>query len=192
MYTCFAMAYPAKTDRQAILSAALEQLARNGVRALSLRGLAASLGIAPNALYRYFADRAELEAAMAAESASRLHLALRRAAGKKEPERAIRSMAVAYVRFAREHPHLYEMLMEPCGTSSEGVSIHQELWSFVVDQVALVSTPAHAREGAVALWAFLHGITVLESAQLFGKEKPFSGFEFGINALLAAAAAVRY
>ena len=191
MYARSGMAYPAKTDRQAILSAALEQLARNGMRALSLRGLAASLGIAPNALYRYFANRAELEVAMAAESARRLYLTLRRAAGRKEPGKAIRSMAVAYVRFAREHSHLYQMLMEPCGTSFEGVSIHQELWSFVVDQMALVSTPAHAREEAVALWAFLHGITALESAQLLGEEKPCSGFEFGLNALLAAAAAVR-
>jgi len=54
MYARSGMAYPAKTDRQAILSAALEQLTRNEMRALSLRGLAASLGIAPNALYRYF------------------------------------------------------------------------------------------------------------------------------------------
>ena len=60
------------------------------MRALSLRGLAASLGIAPNALYRYFANRAELEAAMAAESARRLYLTLSRAAGKKEPGKAIR------------------------------------------------------------------------------------------------------
>ena len=72
--------YPSKTDRQAILSAALETLARRGIRDLSLRNVAATLGLAPNALYRYFPDRAALEAALADEAARQLELALRKAA----------------------------------------------------------------------------------------------------------------
>ena len=63
------MVFPAKTDRARILSAAMDQLARDGMEKLSLRSLAASLNLAPNALYRYFASRSQLEAAIAAEIA---------------------------------------------------------------------------------------------------------------------------
>jgi AcrR family transcriptional regulator len=180
--------YPSKTDRQTILSAALKQLARDGLRNMSLRGLAASLGVAPNALYRYFADRAALEAAMSAESARQLNYVLKRAAGHKGPVEAVRSMALAYIRFARENPHLYGLLMAPCTPSEEDAESHQDLWNFVVDQVALISTQSRAREAAVALWALLHGTVALEAAQVFGEEKPFSGFDFGLEAWLTAAA----
>jgi AcrR family transcriptional regulator len=64
--------YPSKTDRNAILSAAVEELSRAGIRDLSLRNIAATLDLAPNALYRYFSDRAALEAALADECARQL------------------------------------------------------------------------------------------------------------------------
>src|ERR1700689_1075106 len=89
---CF-MPYPSKTDRQTILSAALRDLAQGGIRELSLRNIAASLGLAPNAIYRYFSDRPALEAALANESARQLELALRRAADRCEPATAMRRMA---------------------------------------------------------------------------------------------------
>ena len=72
------MPYPSKTDRQTILSAALKQLAHVGIRDLSLRNLAASLDLAPNAIYRYFSDRSALEAALASEAARQMESALRR------------------------------------------------------------------------------------------------------------------
>jgi AcrR family transcriptional regulator len=177
--------YPAKTDRQKILAAALEQLYRNGLRQLSLRALAGTLGLAPNALYRYFADRAQLEAALAGEAAGRLHTVLRRATGRKAPEEAIRSMARAYVRFAREEHRLYEIMMI-CPGGGEGPTAHEELWTFVVEQVTRLSGPAHAREAAVALWAFLHGMVALEAAEVFGEQRPANSFDFGLDSWLAA------
>ena len=168
----------------------MNQLEAGGLDALSLRGLAASLGLAPNALYRYFADRAQLEAAMAAESLRRLHEVLKRAAGRKQPLPAIRAVALAYLRFAREHPHMYGMILSH-DAGSEGAAVHQESWSFIVEQVGRVSGPARAREAGVALWAFLHGYTTLASAQVFGKEKPATGFNFGLDAWLTAAASDR-
>src|SRR5215813_5076009 len=106
---CSYMAYPSKTDREAILAAAMEQVVREGIKGLSLRGLAGTLGLAPNALYRYFADRAALEAALSEESVRRLEAVLRKAAGKKAGEEAVRSIAQAYVRFAREEPEVFAL-----------------------------------------------------------------------------------
>ena len=49
------MPYPAKTNREAILLAAVRDLAHGGIRDLSLRNLAASLDLAPTAIYLGFA-----------------------------------------------------------------------------------------------------------------------------------------
>src|SRR6202142_2473230 len=99
--TVFFMPYPSKTDRQTILSAAVKELGHGGIRDLSLRNIAASLGLAPNAIYRYFSDRRALEAALANEAARQLELALRRGADGCEPVTAIREMSSAYIKFAK-------------------------------------------------------------------------------------------
>jgi hypothetical protein len=44
---------------------------------------------------------------------------------------------------------------------------------------------------SVALWAFLHGMTVLEAAEVFGELKPASSFEFGLQMWIGAASAER-
>ena len=52
--TVFFMAYPLKTDRASFLSAALQQVESEGIENLAIRSVAAKLGLAPNAIYRYF------------------------------------------------------------------------------------------------------------------------------------------
>src|SRR6202047_1475121 len=105
--TLFCMPYPSKTDRQTILSAAVKELAHGGMRDLSLRNIAASLDLAPNAIYRYFSDRRALEAALANEDTGQLEMAMRKAADGRQPVTAIRKMPSAYLTSARGNPHLY-------------------------------------------------------------------------------------
>ncbi|QHN05146.1 TetR family transcriptional regulator [Granulicella sp. WH15] len=186
------MPYPAKTDRQTILNAALDQVSREGMQGMSLRGVATALDLAPTALYRYFADRATLESAINAETANRLHAAMKKAVGKKDAVAAIRATAQAYLRFAREHRNLYELLMSPCHPCVEDLPTHQQLWDFVIEQVARVSSREHANEAAVALWAHLHGIAAFEAAHVFGEQKPSRGFDFGLEAWLQAAQAASH
>ena len=178
--------YPSKTDRNAILSAAVEELSRAGIRDLSLRNIAASLDLAPNALYRYFSDRAALEAALADECARQLELALRKAAHGCAAEKAIRRMAATYLQFAKDHRHLYEVMMS-FHTPDHEASSRQTLWLFTVEQVERLAGEIHAREASVALWALLHGAFTLETTQVLGENKPPSGIQFGLNAWLLAA-----
>jgi len=180
------MPYPSKTDREAILSAAVKHLAHGAIRDLSLRNLAASLDLAPNAIYRYFSDRSALEAALASEAAQQLELALRKAAAGCEPVAAIRAMSSAYIKFAKDNRHLYDVMTSLHAPEHDATS-HQSLWAFTVEQVRRVAGPDRAAEASVALWAFLHGAVALEAAQVFGKNKPASGLEFGLNAWLKAA-----
>ena len=179
------MPYPSKTDRPTILSAAVRDLAHGGIRELSLRKIAASLDLAPNAIYRYFSDRSALEDALANEAARQLELALRKAAGGCEPVTAIRKMSVAYIKFARENRHLYEVMMSLHAPGHDATS-HLSLWAFTVEQVERIAGPARAAEASVALWAFLHGAVALEAAQVLGERKPASGIEFGLDAWLMA------
>ena len=181
------MPYPSKTDRETILAAAIGQIAECGIRAMSLRSLAAALGLAPNALYRYFADRASLEAAVSAAMAGRLHTLLRSAAGKKTPEGAIRTIAASYLKFARENHFLYEIFMLPCQGTPEEDAEHERLWLFVVEKVACLSGRTRAPEAAVALWAFLHGVAALDAAGVFSHGKPKNALSFGLDAWLASA-----
>src|ERR1700681_4897499 len=181
----FLMPYPSKTDRQTILSAAVKDLTHGGIRNLSLRNLAASLDLAPNAIYRYFSDRSALEAALANEAARQLELALRKAAEGCEPVTTIREMSPACIKFARDTRHLYEVMMS-LHAPEHDATFRQNLWAFTVDQVQRIAGSGRAAQAAVALWAFLHGAVALETAQVFGESKPASGLEFGLDAWLMA------
>jgi AcrR family transcriptional regulator len=179
------MPYPSKTDRQTILSAALKDLAHGGIRGLSLRNIAASLNLAPNAIYRYFSDRPALEAALANEAARQLELALRRAADGGEPATAIQKMSSAYIKFATDNPHLYQVMMS-LHAPEHDATFRVSLWAFTVEQVQRIAGSDRAAEASVALWAFLHGAVALEAAQVFGERKPEAGLEFGFDAWLMA------
>ncbi len=182
------MPYPSKTDRQTILSAALKDLARRGIRDLSLRSLAASLDLAPNAIYRYFSDRSALEAALANEAARKLELALRKAADGRDPVTTIREMSSAYMKFAGDNRHLYQVMMS-FHAPDRDATFRQSLWAFTVEQVQRIAGSDRAAQASVALWAFLHGAVTLETARVFGENKPASGLEFGLDAWLMAVGA---
>src|ERR1700737_4708950 len=181
----FLMPYPSKTNRQTILSAAVKDLAHGGIRGLSLRNLAASLGLAPNAIYRYFSDRSALEAALANEAARQLELALRKAAEGCEPVTAIREMSSAYIKFARDNRHLYEVMMS-LHPPEHDATFRQSLWAFTIEQVQRIAGSDRAAQASVALWAFLHGAGALEAAQVFGEGNPASGLELGLDGWLMA------
>jgi AcrR family transcriptional regulator len=181
------MPYPSKTDRQTILTTAMEQTAREGIENLAMRSVATALHLAPNALYRYFANLSALKAALAEESRALLLNVLKKAAGAKAPEAAIRSIAQAYMKFAREKPHVFALTLMPFTTEAEENGVHLDSWRFFRDQVARIYGDKKAPEAAVALWAYLHGMTVLQAAEVFGETKPASSFEFGLRIWIGAA-----
>ncbi len=180
------MPYPSKIDGQVILAAAMKELAAESIRELSLRSIAASLNVAPNAIYRYFPDRSVLEAALADESARRLELALRRSAKRCDAITALRRMAAAYIAFARDNPHLYEVMMSR-HSPIHGAACRESVWLFTVSQVQRVVGETRAEDASVALWAFLHGAAVLEKGPVFAN-KVNGGFDFGLDAWISAIA----
>lgn len=181
----FFVPYPSKIDGQTILAAAIKELAVGSVRELSLRNVAASLDVAPNAIYRYFPDRPVFESALADEAARRLELALRRSADGCDPMTALRRMAAAYITFARKNAHLYEVMMSRHNQTHEA-RCRESLWLFTVSQVQQIAGETRAKEASIALWALLHGMAVLENAPAFGEINVSGGLDFGLDAWVSA------
>jgi len=59
-----------------------------------------------------------------------------------------------------------------------------EMWTYVAGLAEGVVGAEVVASAAVALWAFLHGFTQLERTAILNEQKPRSGFEVGLEALL--------
>jgi AcrR family transcriptional regulator len=97
--------------RAALLTAAAAELERIGYENLSLRELAASLGVSRAAPYRHFADRRALLAALAVEGFDGLTAIYRKANGTgKTPETRLAASGRAYLAFAADRPQLFRLM----------------------------------------------------------------------------------
>ena len=182
------MTRPTKTDRAAILAAAMKLVETEGAGKLAIRSVAATLALAPNALYHYFDNLAALQGALADESRRLLLRKMEKAAGRKGPAEAIHAIAQAYIRFAREHTEIFSLTLKPSNDDRYESAAHLRSWEFVVGQVGRLYGEERAPEAALVLWAFLHGMTVLQKAGVFGKLKPESSFKVGLQMWIGAAA----
>jgi len=100
--------------RDALVSAALDLLEREGVAALSLRALARKVGVSPMAPYHHFKDREALLAAVATVGFQRLQESKARNEEAHENIReTIAAGAANYVRFVLENPNLYRLMRGP-------------------------------------------------------------------------------
>ena len=89
------MPFPAKTNPESILNAALEMLERDGPEALSMRNLATVLEMKAPSLYRHYPDKAALETALKMRGAELLQAALEKASVDQEPTQAMHKAANA-------------------------------------------------------------------------------------------------
>lgn len=186
----FLMAYPAKTDRDRILAAALRQVEEEGVEKLAIRAVAARLGLAPNALYRYFESLAALEAAIAEEARLQVLEAMQKAVVRKRPAEAIYALSEAYIRFAQQRPRVFALYLK---TSGGEVHTPQCLRNteFFLEHVTRLYGQQRAWEAAHALWAFLHGAAVLLEAGVVPARKAISSLRFGLQLWIDGAAGHR-
>jgi AcrR family transcriptional regulator len=97
--------------RQALVDQAVRTIHRAGVEALNLRDVGASLGVSRTALYRHFADKTALLAAVATDGFRALRLALQDSwdtAGRGQA--GFEAQGLAYVRFALANPGHYRVM----------------------------------------------------------------------------------
>ncbi|WP_027344406.1 TetR/AcrR family transcriptional regulator [Hamadaea tsunoensis] len=143
-----------------IVEAAREILESEGPDALSMRRVGAQLGIRAASLYEHLRDKQALEAALISvgfeESAE---LFTRAVDGAADP---VAALAKAYRDFARRQPHLYLLM--------SGRPLRRDLLSPGVEEAAarpLIEAVGGDVDLARAVWAFLHGMVVLELHERF-------------------------
>jgi AcrR family transcriptional regulator len=165
------------TERaQEIVAVARDLLEGEGLEGLSMRRIADRLGIRAPSLYKHFADKQALEAALISqgfeEQAEAFEAAL---TGADDPLRAI---ADAYRRFAQDHPHLYRLM-------TERPLQRERLTAGVEGRAAQPLYEAVGRDLdlARAAWAFAHGMANLELNERFPADADLdAAWERGIAA----------
>ena len=91
-----------------VLTAAVEAVEEKGLNELSLNDLASRLGVKPPSLYNHISGLEDVRKHLAKEVIFRMETAIRDSAVGRSGETALREMALAYRRFAKENPELYK------------------------------------------------------------------------------------
>ena len=170
--------------RERLCAAAERLFAEHGPDAVTMRQLAAELGVSPMTPYRYFQDKNDILAAVRTNGFNRFAEALEIARDGAVSARA-KGAAVgeAYVRFAFEHPHTYKLMFDlnqpDEGDYPELVAAGERaratMSGYVKDQIAAGDlAPGDPHEIGKMFWAATHGAIVLELA---GKLPPGAGRE---------------
>lgn len=97
--------------RERLCDAAERQFGAHGLEGVTMRALAADLGVSPMTPYRYFKDKEEILAAVQARAFDRFAKALE-ASANTDPVRFARNASNAYVRFAFENPEAYRLMFD--------------------------------------------------------------------------------
>jgi AcrR family transcriptional regulator len=145
--------------RAEILDAAVEVLESEGPDALTMRRLAAALGIRAPSLYKHVHGKDDIESGLQELALVQLGAAL----GRAGPD--LIDLAFAYRRWALSHPRLYEIATRrPLrrGDIAPGVEA-----SAAAPVLAATGGDEHR---ARAVWAVVHGLVDLELAGRFPPE----------------------
>ena len=157
--------------RAALISAAREALETVAPEAISLKSLAAGLGVSQPAPYRHFPSRDALLAAVATQGFEQFRAELAAAAAVPDPEGFERS-CLAYLAFGRDNPGLYRLMFASqllCTARDEALEdAARGAFDLVLQQMAGRVPEADLQASAVWVWSTLHGLVMLEAEGLTG------------------------
>jgi len=172
--------------RRRICAAAERLFAEHGPEAVSMRQLAAGIGVSAMTPYRYFKDKEDVLAAVRAHGFDRFGQALETAfAGETEPVAQAEAVSSAYIAFAFafDHPAAYRLMFDLTQPNeadypdlTRAAARARAALRAYVDRLmgAGLIEPGEAALVAHAYWAALHGLVVL---QLAGKLSPEVDFQ---------------
>ncbi|MDB5495296.1 MAG: transcriptional regulator, TetR family, partial [Phenylobacterium sp.] len=157
--------------RERLCEAAERLFAEQGPEAVTMRQLAAELGVSPMTPYRYFRDKNEILAAVRAAGYEQLTEEIERARASDLSVRARgAAVAEAYIRFAFEHPDTYKLMFDfdqpdeeaypELVAAAQRASTQMSAW--VEELVASGDLAGDPVEIGRMFWAAAHGAVVLE------------------------------
>ncbi len=173
------MTRPAYTDgkvssiQDEILAVSLRVFARDGYRGLTLRAIASEMGWSSAALYRYYASKDALLAALRVHGFNRMEETLRAAREEaREPIEAVHGTMRNYLRFAIQEPGLFRLMYElsqddasswPQVRAAREAAFGQAR-AAAVDAIAADLFQGDPNHAAHLLWAGCHGLAALALA----------------------------
>ena len=161
-------------DLRAALIAAGLRLAREGhPDAMSLRKIAGSVGVTPNAAYRHFSGRSDLLAAVAADIQERMaETMLEKTVAPAGPDHRalaiarLRGVGLGYIDFAIEEPGWFQLAFfapegveRPDGRIPPPLTLLQQALGDLIEAGLLA--PAQLTEAQWSCWATVHGFAEL-------------------------------
>jgi AcrR family transcriptional regulator len=157
--------------RQALLEQAARTIQAEGVAGLTLRAVGETLGVSRTALYRHFADKSALLAAVSREGFRTFTQELVGAwEGGGRGRRGFEAMGEAYVRFALTHPAHYRVMfggfLDASARDPELAAEAQASFQVLVDALIEQQKTGLVRADdpqqlALFIWAVVHGIAML-------------------------------
>lgn len=156
------MAYHHGSLRAALIASTVDAIAVDGIGAITLRSVAASVGVTHGAARHHFGSKAGLLSAVAAEG---YRLLTERLDGVVSDDGFGRT-GVEYVRFATTNPGHFEAMFRPDVWDDGDEDLQQAraaagrvLFGSAARQAG--TSAAEAREVAVAAWSIAHGLATL-------------------------------
>jgi AcrR family transcriptional regulator len=164
------------TTRERIIEAALHILEREGASALTIRRIATDVEYTAPVVYQHFANKDALVLELVAHGHRLMMAELEQAAQEPDIDRRMMQLASEYVRFAGEHPHLYQVMNDDAVDAEERrraaaptVGVLKELlttWSDTHDVVL-----ADFDDACDIVWGTLYGIASLGRLGTVGNER---------------------
>lgn len=166
--------HTAEELRELILQASTELIEHHGLGGLSAREIARRIDYSPGTLYNVFQNLDDLILTIEGRLLDRLSARLNEVAERhSNPRERLLKLAAAYLEYTHQNPKLWNLLFEhrlPAG--HEIPQWYQQklegLMARVEEALAAImpeSTPAQVKRSARVLWAGVHGITSLSTAE---------------------------
>jgi AcrR family transcriptional regulator len=153
--------------RDALLTAGEEALATLPLAGVTLREIARRAGVSHAAPKHHFATLDVLMGEIAARGFTRFVASLAQAAdaaSPQKPEARLLAMGLAYGRFARANSAVYGLMFgkrETAVLTPNLMTASSAAWQQLANEVAGITGPARAMEGAVLVWSAVHGLSML-------------------------------
>ena len=175
--------------RERLCEAAERLFAERGPDAVTMRQLAAELGVSPMTPYRYFEDKDDILAAVRANGFTRFAVALETARDGASGARAIgTAVGEAYVTFAVENPHAYKLMFDFNQPHAEkypelvaaGQRAQKTMTGYIKDAMAEGLMEGDPEQIGLMNWAAIHGAVILELSGMLPPgyaRKVFRGFD---------------
>jgi AcrR family transcriptional regulator len=156
-----------RLDREQVLAAAEAIVDRDGWRALTMTALAGELGVKAPSLYNHVPNLEALRGELQNRCLRELGTQLNRKAMGRTGDTAMRAIAKAFRRYAKEHPGRYDLATQApvdlegfaAASLDAGAALHAVIRSYGIDDPDL--------ELQLSAFASLHGVVVLDHVGYF-------------------------